>query len=277
MGFLNQLCPSCGRTIGQRFLRGRTLSKTLRAAAKATSYSAIPNVENLSLIPEPEAAAVYTLIAMQPSSLNQFDNFVVCDAGEGIADLILYEIKQLFPLLVEELTEGTGKCCGAAFLNMLLEHFVRSRLGEAAFMTMSRRDPRCWMEASKAFEEHVKPNYTAEEDSEDRMDYSVPLPDAPDDPSSGVESRYLTMTAVKVGELFRPVVADVTGLVEGQINKLRQKNKRVAGILLVGGFGQNEHLFLSLKKRFGGDTALPPPYSSTASAREKDNVGIPVI
>jgi hypothetical protein len=36
----------------------------------------------LQLISEPEAAAVYTLKAIQPNHLKIGDNFIVCDAGK---------------------------------------------------------------------------------------------------------------------------------------------------------------------------------------------------
>jgi molecular chaperone DnaK (HSP70) len=39
--------------------------------------------KGIRLISEPEAAAVYTLKAIQPNGLNVGDNFVVCDAGGG--------------------------------------------------------------------------------------------------------------------------------------------------------------------------------------------------
>jgi len=39
--------------------------------------------KGIRLISEPEAAAVYTLKAIQPNSLSVGDNFVVCDAGGG--------------------------------------------------------------------------------------------------------------------------------------------------------------------------------------------------
>lgn len=39
--------------------------------------------KNIRLISEPEAAAVYTLKAIQTNALNVGDNFVVCDAGGG--------------------------------------------------------------------------------------------------------------------------------------------------------------------------------------------------
>jgi hypothetical protein len=50
---------------------------TLRAAEKA----GMGNKGDLKLISEPEAAAVYTLKAIQPNHLKIGDNFIVCDAG----------------------------------------------------------------------------------------------------------------------------------------------------------------------------------------------------
>lgn len=51
---------------------------TLKAAEKA----GMGNRHELKLISEPEAAAVYTLKAIQPNHLQLGDNFVVCDAGK---------------------------------------------------------------------------------------------------------------------------------------------------------------------------------------------------
>lgn len=50
---------------------------TLKAAEKA----GMGNRHDLKMISEPEAAAVYTLKAIQPNHLKVGDNFVVCDAG----------------------------------------------------------------------------------------------------------------------------------------------------------------------------------------------------
>jgi molecular chaperone DnaK (HSP70) len=52
---------------------------TLKAAEKA----GMGNRHELNIISEPEAAAVYTLKAIQPNHLKIGDNFVVCDAGES--------------------------------------------------------------------------------------------------------------------------------------------------------------------------------------------------
>lgn len=73
---------------------------TLNAAKRAGMGS------NISLISEPEAAAVYTLKSMQPRQLQQGSNWIVCDAGGGTVDLIAHEIEQVSPLRIKESAEG---------------------------------------------------------------------------------------------------------------------------------------------------------------------------
>ena len=80
-----------------------TAKQATEAAAKRAGMG-----ENIRMISEPEAAAVYTLQAIQPNHLKEGDNFVVCDAGGGTVDLISYEIKQITPLRIQESVKGTG-------------------------------------------------------------------------------------------------------------------------------------------------------------------------
>lgn len=74
-------------------------------------------MSSISCISEPEAAAVYTLGAIQPNILRLHDNFVVCDAGGGTVDLITYKVTKLSPLVVEESVVGSGGLCGSTYLN----------------------------------------------------------------------------------------------------------------------------------------------------------------
>lgn len=55
---------------------------TLQAAERAGMGSR----SEIQMISEPEAAAVYTLKAIQPNHLSVGDNFVVCDAGGGTVE-----------------------------------------------------------------------------------------------------------------------------------------------------------------------------------------------
>ena len=74
------------------------------ATLKAAKRAGMGN--NITLISEPEAAAVYALKSMQSGNLSDGNNFIVCDAGGGTVDLISFEIKQVMPLRIEESAEG---------------------------------------------------------------------------------------------------------------------------------------------------------------------------
>lgn len=62
----------------------------------------------MTLIKEPEAAALYTLHSLD-FALEEGDAFVVCDAGGGTVDLISYEVEEVHPYLrLKELVPGNG-------------------------------------------------------------------------------------------------------------------------------------------------------------------------
>ncbi|KAF2762167.1 actin-like ATPase domain-containing protein [Pseudovirgaria hyperparasitica] len=224
---------------------------TLQAAERA----GMGNMHDLKLISEPEAAAVYTLKAIQPNHLRVGDNFIVCDAGGGTVDLIAYKITQLTPLKVEESAVGTGGLCGSAFLNYRFEDHVRSRIGEERYNHMREKKAKTWNMGLKYFEEFVKRNFNEDEHNE----VNVPFPGMPDDEEAGLDSGFLVMTAEQVKDIFEPVIKEVVALVEGQVDTIRAKGGIVSGIVLVGGFGQSNYLYSRMKSHF--NTAPPPPYT----------------
>ena len=132
------------------------------ATVRAAKAAGMDN--NITMISEPEAAAVYTLQAIQPNHLRPGDNFVVIDAGGGTVDLISYEIKQLTPLRVEESVPGSGACCGAALLNIRFEEHLRAKLGTTAFQEICTSKPKAWLTALKYFEDYVKRNFDPDDD-----------------------------------------------------------------------------------------------------------------
>lgn len=215
---------------------------TLKAAEAAGMGS------NIGLISEPEAAAVYTLQAIQPNHLTVGHNFIVIDAGGGTVDLITYGIKQLTPLRLEEVVPGSGGFCGAAFLNVRFQDFVRSKLGDSVFDDLCQTKPRSWLTALKYFEDYVKRNF----DPAEQMIFNVPFPGVPDNVAGGVEQGFMCMPSADVGSLFRPIIQDIIALVEGQIAKVRALGESINGIILVSGFGQSECLLKCLRARFSG-------------------------
>ncbi|KAI1846446.1 hypothetical protein JX265_005030 [Neoarthrinium moseri] len=224
---------------------------TLQAAERAGMGAK----SDIQMISEPEAAAVYTLKAIQPNHLNVGDNFIVCDAGGGTVDLIAYKIISLKPLRVEESAVGTGGLCGSAFLNYRFEEHVRSRLGHGRFDEMKMKKGKTWQMGLRYFEEFVKRNFNEDEYQE----VNVPFPGLPDDEEAGLDSGFLVLTAAQIKEIFEPVVKEVCDLVQGQVNTVRSKGGIVSGIVLVGGFGQSDYLYRRMKAHF--TSAAPPPYT----------------
>ncbi|KAK9417518.1 hypothetical protein AB5N19_00747 [Seiridium cardinale] len=224
---------------------------TLQAAERAGMGAK----SDIQMISEPEAAAVYTLKAIQPNHLNIGDNFIVCDAGGGTVDLIAYKIISLKPLRVEESAVGTGGLCGSAFLNYRFEEHVRSRLGHSRFDEMKMKKGKTWQMGLRYFEEFVKRNFNEDEYQE----VNVPFPGLPDDEEAGLDSGFLVLTAAQIKEIFEPVVKEVCDLVQGQVNTVRDKGGIVSGIVLVGGFGQSDYLYRRMKAHF--TSVAPPPYT----------------
>ncbi|KAK7744700.1 hypothetical protein SLS62_010119 [Diatrype stigma] len=105
----------------------------------------------ITLVSEPEAAAIYTLHGLDPHDLQVGDSFVICDAGGGTVDLISYTITTLQPILeIKEASVGSGALCGSTYLNQRFEMFLRSRLkNEDGF------DDELVAEAMERFEDQV--------------------------------------------------------------------------------------------------------------------------
>jgi actin-like ATPase involved in cell morphogenesis len=241
---------------------------TLRAAERAGMGSA----NDLMLISEPEAAAVYTLKAIQPNHLKAGDNFVVCDAGGGTVDLIAYRIRALNPLRVEESVVGTGGLCGSAFLNYRFEDHVRSRLGEERYRTMREKKAKTWNMGLKYFEEFVKRNFNDEEGEDQEV--NVPFPGLPDDEEAGLESGFMLLRNNQIKSILDPVIKEVISLVEGQVETIRAKAGHVAAIVLVGGFGQSNYMYNKMKAHFGA--APPPPYSEQPPSKAANDIHEPI-
>ncbi len=263
------------RRYGEAFMSSTPLEFVLTCpavwsdAAKNTTLLAaeaagMGRKENIQMVSEPEAAAVYALKSIQPNHLAVGDNFVVCDAGGGTVDLIAYKITSLKPLRVEESAVGTGGLCGSAFLNYRFEAHVRERIGETAWENMVEKKQKTWQMGLKYFEEFVKRNFNQEEHSE----VNVPFPGLPDDEGAGIDCGFMVMTAEQIKEIFEPVVKEVCDLVQGQVTGIREGGGVVSGIVLVGGFGQSNYLYKRLKSHF--NSAAPPPYSERPTHAQAD-------
>ncbi|KAK6343711.1 hypothetical protein TWF730_011300 [Orbilia blumenaviensis] len=110
-----------------------------RYAAEAAGFCSRPS-DKLSLVSEPEAAAMFVLQAMheknfsrisvQGKTLKKGENFVICDCGGGTVDLISYEVEQDHPKFsLKESVVGTGAKCGSSYIDVAFIDLLEKKLG----------------------------------------------------------------------------------------------------------------------------------------------------
>ncbi|KAL4747143.1 hypothetical protein BDW72DRAFT_209839 [Aspergillus terricola var. indicus] len=214
---------------------------TLRAAVDAGV-----DMKHIYLVSEPEAAALYTLRAIQPNTVAANDVFTVCDAGGGTVDLISYKIKTLEPLVLVEVVEGMGAVCGSLLLDGRFEEHLRKKMGIKAYDALSQ--------------ERVKPNFTGQFDDEfGEVEYFIPIAGAADDSSVPIGGGFFMLSREDVEGTFEPIIGQIEDLTAQQLSAVRERGFHVQTIILVRGFGASEYLYNRLKKGNPGVAIMQPP------------------
>ncbi|RBA12608.1 hypothetical protein FPRO05_04058 [Fusarium proliferatum] len=127
--------------------------KTIQAAKKAGVYP-------VTLVKEPEAAALYTFMT-QERALTTGDCFVVCDAGGGTVDLISYEVVSTEPTLdLAELVPGKGNMSGSLGLNKRFAEAVRDLIGDEEWLRL--KDLSAWALAERQFDQEIKTSFSGD-------------------------------------------------------------------------------------------------------------------
>jgi molecular chaperone DnaK (HSP70) len=205
--------------------------KTKKACQKASGLST--SQQQVHLVSEPEAAAIYALHGLDPHGLKVGDTIVVVDAGGGTVDLISYTITGLKPILeVQEAAPGSGALCGSTFLNMRFGKYLRGKLGkEEGF------DEEVMAEAMEVFEKKVKRQFALNVAPDET--YNIPVAGLANNKALGISRGRFSLKASDLQTIFEPVVLEVIRLVKDQITA---SNVPVRAILLVGGFGASSYL-----------------------------------
>ncbi|KAG1437703.1 hypothetical protein G6F55_014055 [Rhizopus delemar] len=88
------------------------------AAIRANIINRWDHPSRLMLISEPEAAALYCEKKCDQFNLGHGQRFLICDAGGGTVDLIVFEIDDSGEKrALKEVTKGSGDSCGSTFLD----------------------------------------------------------------------------------------------------------------------------------------------------------------
>ncbi|KAL3954485.1 hypothetical protein ACCO45_010048 [Purpureocillium lilacinum] len=227
------------------------------AAKDATLRAAeIAEISNITLIKEPEAAALYTAKSLD-FCISRDDAFVICDAGGGTVDLVSYEVEAVLPRLkVRELVPGTGGMAGSLGLNNRFATALSQLVGDEQWPALKKS--KAFFLADKQFDEKTKRDFKGAEDEEHYVNF--PTAQLEDDPENGLQSNSWTLTGRELRSIFDPLITDILMLIEQQVQsvKIKRVAKGITGIFLVGGFGSSQYLRDRVQKHFPDIQVLQP-------------------
>ncbi|RUP50449.1 hypothetical protein BC936DRAFT_139040 [Jimgerdemannia flammicorona] len=218
--------------------------------------------DRLTLISEPEAAALYCEKKCEQFNLKHGDRFMICDAGGGTVDLIVFQIEVTGRgRKLKECTKGQGQSCGSVFLDRRMR-----RLLERKFKDYMATIPACAFEAMMdQFVDLIKPQFDGVDDQFLQLPAAMNLEELTNE-AIGLEDGVLCLTAAELkSEVFEPVIRDVLTLIEEQLRKANS----LQAIFLVGGFGTSNYLFERAHQSFASRVGLisVPPRGELAITR----------
>ncbi|KAG0368676.1 hypothetical protein BGZ54_001435 [Gamsiella multidivaricata] len=198
----------------------------------------------LILISEPEAAAMYCERMVERFSLKHGDRFMICDAGGGTVDLIVFEVSEPPGQArhLKEVTRGHGASCGSVFLDANME-----KLLDRKFRRYRKGIKACgWASLMDTFVDMVKPMFNGQEDVLMQIPQATGLEDL-NDPDIGLEDGVLCVPVEEMkSEVFEPVISDVLDLIQKQLHQSQVCN----AIFMVGGFGSSRYLEERVRQEF---------------------------
>ncbi|CAG8261106.1 unnamed protein product [Penicillium salamii] len=223
--------------------------ETMKAATSA-GFGSRPH-DSISMITEPEAAAVATLSALSDDELafkvKVGDGIIICDCGGGTVDIVTYKVKQLKPIIrFEELLPGTGETCGSTYIDREFYKWMSKKFGKA-FDSMNADKKRPGSRFMKEFESH-KRDFGSSSDPKKRLEIELVIPGAKDSDIYEVDNSVVILTNRIMESFFQPIVAKIKRLLLDQLEQVKKSNASIQTILLVGGFGDSPYLNNSLRE-----------------------------
>ena len=230
-----------------------------RAAAIQAGFLRDENDNRLTLVSEPEAAALF---CSKTGLLNikVHDAVLIVDCGGGTVDLIAYEVEDENPFTVAECTAGSGDSCGSTALNRNFSNILRTKIRKMKLPDGSKTAGRVYAKCIMDFENRIKADFR-----NNGQKWAVDVGIEAEFPEAGIEEGYMTFTNEEILQCFEPVVNRILELVRNQIIAIQAQNRALQNILVVGGFGASEYLFQQIKLH------VPPQFQSKV-VRPMDSV-----
>ncbi|KAK6532392.1 hypothetical protein TWF281_006581 [Arthrobotrys megalospora] len=260
---------------------------TRTAASRAGFGSNGRPIDSMSMISEPEAAAIYTLTSLyedkkvreqadlKSTEMQPGEHFIICDAGGGTVDLITYQIQEVFPdLKIRESVVGGGGKCGSTYIDDAFHTLLRKRIGP------SFDDATIWTARKKGKSSQLMQKFEIckrnfGETGDDTFYLELPFPI--NDEENRITDGELHISHDDMKSMFDPVVNSIIKLVESQAQKVKtedgvnQVDGKLTTVILVGGFGCSPYLYRKLEdwamKHDPPLAVINPPKSWSAIVR----------
>ncbi|KAI8996929.1 hypothetical protein BDB01DRAFT_751584 [Pilobolus umbonatus] len=224
------------------------------AAIRANIINRWDHPNRLMLISEPEAAALYCEKKCDQFNLGHGQRFLICDAGGGTVDLIVFEIDDSGNRrALKEVTKGLGDSCGSTFLDIRMREYLKDR-----FYHLGKISDTAMESMMETFIDTIKPEFDGDEDQYLQLPAALGIEEL-DDPDAGIEDGALHIPREELRKrVFEPVIDQVIRLIDDQ---LKQSTTKLDAIFLVGGFGQSTYLYRHVIANFQsrvGFIGVPP-------------------
>ncbi|SAM03639.1 hypothetical protein [Absidia glauca] len=201
--------------------------------------------DRLMLISEPEAAAIYCEKACDQFSMEDGDEFMICDAGGGTLDLIVFNVKMDANgnRKFQESAKGMGKSCGSVFIDKKMRKLLKSKLNK---VTSGRVPVHALENMMEHFIEKLKPSFDGTEDQYLELPMNAGLTEHTM-PSIGLGDGMLRFSLEELkAKVYEPVVKEVLELV----HKQKAEVPNLKAIFMVGGFGSSQYLYSRVHEEF---------------------------
>lgn len=178
-----------------------------QAAVKAGLIQPSDPSDRLVLVSEPEAAALYCQEAMDVQ-LCKGDRILICDAGGGTVDLIIFQVQEQRQHL-KEITKGIGESCGSVFLDERYKDLLHERLGAQVLEDLPAREMNDLMDQ---FIDNIKPEFDGVDDHYVTLPRSIDLDALPREEYLDEGTMKLSAEELKA-KVFDPVVEKVASII----------------------------------------------------------------
>lgn len=190
-----------------------------RAAAIQAGFLRDENDNRLTLITEPEAAAMFCS-KTGLLNLKVHDAVLIVDCGGGTVDLIAYEVEEESPFTVAECTAGSGDSCGSTALNRNFSNILRAKIRKMKLPDGSKTAGKVYAKCIMDFENRIKADFR-----NNGQKWAVDVGIEAEFPEAGIEEGYMTFTNEEILQCFEPVVNRILELVRNQIIAIQAQNR----------------------------------------------------